>query len=102
MDSAGVAVALADRVIRVALSANHRLPVGQLGCVLAGDGDGGGFGLVEATRLDVDGHFVGHSQRMLAGPMPDAGQDQRDCQRARGIGDLRCGPHPVRSGPARV
>ena len=48
---------------------------------------------------DVDGNTLGHSQRMLAGPMPDAVQDQRDGQRAGGIGDLRCGPHRVRAGP---
>jgi hypothetical protein len=70
----------------------------QLGCDLAGDGDRGGFGLVVPARLDLDGHIVGHSQRMLAGPMPDAVKDQRNGQHAGGIGDLRCGPHLVGPG----
>ena len=78
LDSAGVAVALADRVIRHALARTNGLSVGPLGCDLAGDGDRGGVGLVEGARLDLDGHLVGHSQRMLAGPMFDAVPDQRD------------------------
>jgi hypothetical protein len=78
LDSAGVAVALANRMIRQALARTNGLSVGPIGCDLAGDGDRGGVGLVERARLDLDGHLVGHSQRMLAGPMFDAVPDQRD------------------------
>lgn len=87
LDSAGVAVALADRVIRHAHARTNGLPVGQLGCDLADDGDRRGVGLVAATRLDVDGHTVGHSHRMLAGPMPER---KRDTGRSRDVKPMHC------------
>jgi hypothetical protein len=87
LDTAGVAVALADRVIRHTPCANQRItgrpawlrsgrrwrpPRGRSGCT---------------TRLDVDGHTVGHSHRMLAGPMPER---KRDTGRSRDVKPMHC------------
>jgi hypothetical protein len=37
--------------------------------------------------LDVDGHTVGHSHRMLAGPMPER---KRDTGRSRDVKPMHC------------
>ena len=87
LDTASVAVALADWVIRHTPCANQRITGRPAWLRLADDGDRRGVGLVAATRLDVDGHTVGHSHRMLAGPMPER---KRDTGRSRDVKPMHC------------